>query len=336
MDNITHSLTAVMLSRAGLHRVCPRATLLLVLASNLPDSDIATRLHSNLLYLDYHRHLTHALVVAPLLAFLCVVVVWLVEGRREAFPWMRTMLVGTAGVLVHLGMDLWNNYGIRLLLPFSNEWFSLDLVMVVDVWLWGVLGLAVAAPALSRLVGSEMTSTRQKTNGRGWAIFALTFMVLWVGGRWMLHERAIEVLQSRVYHGQAPQRVAAWPTAFNPLHWTGYVSTEEAWSLHDVWIGQAFDPEKGNVYYKPDDAARINAARKTDTVRRFLQFAHYAVWRIKPVAEPEGGTEVEGVDVRFGAPEEGRFRVRVVLDQDKKVVSSEFTFGTFSLQRDYE
>ena len=40
MDNLTHSLIGVALSRAGLNRVTPHATAILLLAVNLPDLDI--------------------------------------------------------------------------------------------------------------------------------------------------------------------------------------------------------------------------------------------------------------------------------------------------------
>ena len=327
MDNITHSLTGVMLSRAGLNRWCPRATLLLVLCSNMPDGDSVTMLLGAVGYLDYHRHITHALVVAPLMALLPVVFIrWLERGKP--FPWLPAMAVGTLGVLIHLFMDYWNNYGIRLLLPFSNEWFALDSVFVIDAWILVVLCAALAAPALSRLVGSEMGS-QKKTTGQGWAIFALLFLLLWTGGRVVLHQRAVETLSARRFAGQEPLRVAAWPTPFNPFRWTGYVSTETFWRLQDINLSQPFDPDAGRTYYKPTDATRINAAKRTPEAQGFLRFSQYPVWRMIPVTEPDGGVAVEGVDVRFGSPEEGRFQVRVVLDQNSQVVSSTFTYGTF-------
>ena len=325
MENLTHSLTGVMLARAGLNRLCPRATLLLVICSNFPDADSVTTLWGSVAYLDYHRHLTHALAMAPVMTLLPVLFIrWLERGR--AFPWIMAMVVGMVGTLAHIGMDAWNNYGVRLLLPFSGEWFGMDAVMVVDVWILVVLGLALVAPWLSRLVGSEIGS-QQVSTGRGWAIFALLFLVAWSGGRWILHERAVETLLARRYSGQEPLRVAAWPTPFSPFRWTGYVSTEEAWILHDVRLGLPFDPEAGRAYYKPTDAARINAAKRTPEAMGFLRFSQYPVWRMMPVTEPEGGVAVEGVDVRFGTPEEGRFQVRVVLDQDLQVVSSQFAYG---------
>ena len=327
MDNITHSLAGVMLSRAGLNRWYPRATLLLVLCSNIPDADIVTRALGPVPYLDYHRHLTHALAVAPLMALLPVALLrWLDRGKP--FAWLPAMGVATFGVLVHLFLDYWNNYGIRLLLPFSSEWFGLDSVYVVDFWILAVLGLAIVAPWLSRLVGSEMGS-RQQPTGRGWAIFALLFLLAWTGGRVALHQRAVETLAARRFAGEEPLRVAAWPTPFNPFRWTGYVSTETLWRLQDVNLLLPFDPDAGRSYYKPTDAARINAAKRTPEAQGFLRFSQYPVWRMVSVSDPEGGVAVEGVDVRFGSPEEGRFQVRVVLDQNLQVVSSTFSYGTF-------
>ena len=65
MDNLTHTLAGVMLSRAGLNRVAPRATLVLALAANAPDIDIVTRGWGSLAYLHHHRGLSHSLLAVP-------------------------------------------------------------------------------------------------------------------------------------------------------------------------------------------------------------------------------------------------------------------------------
>ena len=55
----------------------------------------------------------------------------------------------------------------------------------------GVLILAVAAPALSRLVTSEMGGRKTQGPPRGWAWFALVAVLLYDTGRWVAHDRAI-------------------------------------------------------------------------------------------------------------------------------------------------
>src|SRR6185503_6633997 len=53
------------------------------------------------------------------------------------------LLLGYLGVLSHVGMDWLNNYGVRLLMPFSGRWFYGDAVFIVDPWMWTILGLGV-------------------------------------------------------------------------------------------------------------------------------------------------------------------------------------------------
>ena len=87
MDNLTHTLTGVLLARAGLRRVVPGATAVLVVASNLPDADVVAALLGSLTYLEYHRHLTHALVVAPLLGLVAALAAYRVPGWRFWPAW---------------------------------------------------------------------------------------------------------------------------------------------------------------------------------------------------------------------------------------------------------
>lgn len=324
MDNLTHTLTGLLVARAGVGRWMPGATAVLLVASNLPDADIVSGwMGGTAGYLDYHRHLTHALVVAPVMGLLAAIAFSWRAGWRLWPAWA----VGTLGVLVHIFLDLWNNYGVRLWLPFRPDWMSWDLVMVVDPWILTALLICVLAPLLSSLVGSEIGGKRPQSPGRGWAIAGLCFLALWVGGRALAHQRAVETLKARNYGGLAPLRVAAWPTPWNPRVWSGYVSTEASWVLHRIDLTREFDPEAGDVYFKPEPSAAIAAARRTPEAVSFQGFAQFAVWRVVPVAEPEGAVLVEATDVRFGPPADGRFQLRVVVDPAGKVISSTVSFG---------
>ena len=160
MDNVTHTLTGLMLARVGLDRLCPRAAALLIIASNLPDADIVARMEDSITYLDYHRHLTHAVAFSPVVAIVTVLLVRLFS--RGAFPYVRSFLISLFGVFAHLTFDATNMYGIRLALPGSAKWYELDVLHVLDPWIMAVLLLAVAAPLISKLVNSEIGS---KTEG---------------------------------------------------------------------------------------------------------------------------------------------------------------------------
>src|SRR5271157_3715432 len=166
MDPLTHTATGLFLSRAGLKRLTPLATPILLLAANAPDIDIVSAAGGSLSYLHYHRHLTHALISAPVMALLPVLLVRVVS--RKPVRWLGAWAASTAAVLLHLLLDYTNVYGIRLLLPFSSEWQRLDVTSVVDLWIWAVCLLAVAGPFLGRLVGSEIASgaARDRNHGR--------------------------------------------------------------------------------------------------------------------------------------------------------------------------
>jgi inner membrane protein len=323
MDNLTHSLTGLMLARAGgFDRWTPRAALLLVLASNIPDIDIVTAIGGPLTYLDHHRGITHGLISVPVLGAFSAAVLRLAGPVR----WMPAILMASLGVLVHLLMDWTNIYGIHLYAPFSNQWLRLDITSVVDLWIWVVLGLAVAGPALSRLVSQEI-GARAKRGGRGSAVFALVFLLVYTGWRVVLHERAVETLRSHVYEGGVPLSAQAYPHFANPWHWMTVVRTQSAVILQPVNLLHPYDPTGGVIHYPPAATPQLQAARASDTFQRYLDFATEPVWRVIPVDEPEGAVEVIATDVRFGDPGGGRFQASALVDAQGRVLEDSFSFG---------
>lgn len=329
MDNATHSLTALMLSRIGLDRWCPRATALLLVASNLPDADFVMVLKGSLTYLDYHRHLTHGVGLSPVVAAATVLLVR--PFARGAFPYLRSFVVAWIGVLAHLAFDATNMYGVRLALPWSEKWYQLDAISVIDPWIMMVLLLSVSAPLISKLVNSEIGS--KGGPGRGWAAFALLFIVGFSTMRVVLHQRALDLLESRVFMGEEPKRVAAWPTPFNPFRWMGYAEGKTFQTIHDINLNDEFDPLAGRVFNRPENTAAVGAARKTETMERYLHFAQYPLWRVTQLAEPQGALRVEAADLRFGQPPMLGFAATVVLDRNLQVLSEEFRYGTAQLLR---
>jgi inner membrane protein len=54
-----------------------------------------------------------------------------------------TLLIAFIGVVSHPVLDWLNTYGVRLLMPFSGEWFYGDAVFIIDPWLWFLLAAAL-------------------------------------------------------------------------------------------------------------------------------------------------------------------------------------------------
>jgi inner membrane protein len=318
MDNLTHSLTGLLLSRAGLNRFYPRATLVLIVAANIPDIDIVAIARGPLFYFEQHRGITHSLAALPVMALLSALV-GCAFGRTMR-GWLAAWGIAIVGVASHLLLDWTNIYGIRLLFPFSSQWFHLDLINLFDLLIWVVLLLGWLAPMMGKLVSSEIGA--KSGTGRGLAIFALSFFLIYDFGRFLAHQRAIEILNSRLYHDGPPTRVAAFPSAgVSPLEWQGWIERPEFVMHFLVNVRQEFDPQAGSIIYKPAASPAIEAARQAHPFQVFLRFAQYPLWSISSVDSPEGSHDVSVTDWRFP------FGATALVNSSNRVISSSFHYG---------
>lgn len=328
MDNVTHSLAGVLLSRAGLNRLAPQAGWLIVASANLPDLDVVAGLAGPIAYLDWHRGWTHSVLLAPVLA-LVPWLVWRLLVRSGSA--LGGYLCALAGVLSHALLDWTNVYGIRLLSPWREEWLRLDIFYIVDLWIWLILLLAMAGPLLSRLVNAEIGARSRP--GRAGAWVALLALLAYAGVRHEAHRRAEETLASRIYPEGRVLRLAALPGPANPLRWTGVVELPTAFRVYQLDLLREFDPDAARLLYKPSREDALAAARQSPVVAGAARFNQLPCWRVLPVSEPEGGTEVKLFDLRFGLPEEGRFTATAILDAQQRVVRDKFEFGSIGVTR---
>ena len=319
MDNLTHTLTGLMLSRAGLDRLTPRAGLVAAIAANIPDMDAVTIAAGTETYFRYHRGFTHSLLCAPFIAVLPVLAVAAIFRTR--LPWVRAWLLSFLAVLSHLLLDFTNPYGIRLFLPFSDAWPGLDSTHVIDIWIWAILLTGVCWPMLSSLVSSEIGAMRSK--GRGMAVTALVLLAFYDTGRYFLHERAMATLQSRVYDGAAPRRVVAFPGNFSPLRWTGWVQAERSWIAVDIDLTQEFDPKPVATYWQPESPAALDLARPLPLFQHLSAFAKTPLWRVTPWDQ---GTKVELIDLRFGRSGRLGFTATAVFDAGGRLAKTSFHY----------
>lgn len=316
MDNLTHSLTGLMMARVGLGRTTARGgALMMVLAVNTPDIDVAVSgLPGSLRYLEYHRGYTHALLMAPVMAILPLLAAkWI---GKASITW-RTYLACLIGVLSHLAMDLTNVYGVRLLLPFSSRWVRLDTTNIIDPWILIVLLAAIAAPALAGLVTSEIHARKTAGPKAAWAWFALIAILTYSGFRLAAHQRALAVMGSHLYGSLTPPKISAMPDTINPLRWRGIVETDEFVLTISVVLNEDYDPSFGHVDYPTQRSAMIDAARTTDVFRVVERFDQLPFWRVSPLGD---FIQVQLIDMRFGTPRQPGFVVATaVVNPDGRI-----------------
>jgi hypothetical protein len=131
-------------------------------------------------------------------------------------------------------------------------------------------------PALLRLVLEIGAKSRRQGIRRG-AVAGLALVALFTAGRLAAHQRAVALLDSRQYRGQAPLAVAAFPMPSNPLLWAGVVETDNALVNVEVPVGLGleFDPDRGAVHYKPEQSAVLANAVNSGAAADFLSYARF-------------------------------------------------------------
>ena len=331
MEPLTHFLTGACIGRAGFNRKTAYATLTATLAAEAADLDILWGLAGPVEELKHHRGMTHTFIGAPVVAGVVVGAVWLLHrglGRRrdgrtakagghaKAPPapvrWTWLYLIALIAALSHILLDWTNNYGVRPFFPFNRRWYAGSFMFIAEPVLWGLFFLAFFMPWLLGLADREMGARCKPFRGRGWAIFALSGMLLLGCLRWWEHRQAIEIAEN---NGIAPvpvTRVAAEPYPVNPFRWHVILETAKFYQTAEIntWTGAInSDPER-DVIYKPRDTDAVEAAQRTFLGRVYLDWGQWAVVRDlgqEPVAGMDPPqlpadrhwTTVEFSDLRF-------------------------------------
>jgi inner membrane protein len=166
MDNLTHSLVGAVLGQAGLKRTTGLAMPALIIGANLPDVDAACFFWlEGTEHLAFRRGITHGPPALVLLPLILAGILWgfdhwqtkrgtRPEGRLPVrFGWLFAL--SFIACLTHPAMDWLNVYGIRLLEPFSHQWFYGDTLFIIDPWLWAMLIASIWASRRREKAGAE-------------------------------------------------------------------------------------------------------------------------------------------------------------------------------------
>ena len=188
MDNLTHSLVGAVLGQAGLKRTTGLAMPALIIGANLPDVDAACFFWlEGTEHLAFRRGITHGPPALLLLPLVLAGLLWgwdrwqtqrgtRPEGRLPVrFGWLYAMAF--IGCLSHPFFDWLNVYGIRLLEPFSSQWFYGDTLFIIDPWLWALL-----------IAGIWVSRRREKAGG-AWmrpARVGIAAGLAYIGLNWMI------------------------------------------------------------------------------------------------------------------------------------------------------
>jgi inner membrane protein len=321
MEPVTHFLTGACIGRAGLNRKTAHATLTAVLAAEAADLDILWSLRGPVEELKHHRGITHTFLAAPVVAGVVVGAVWLVDrwlrkrsarmadaldqnARAPSAPIRLGWLYLTAllAALSHLLLDWTNNYGLRPFFPFDPHWYAGSFMFIAEPVVWGLLFLALFMPWMLGLVGGEIGARRTPFRGRGWAIFALTGMLLLGCWRWAEHAQAQAMVENTQLTAAPVKRIAMEPYPVNPYRWHAILDTEDFFQTAEIntRTGSIDSDSRRDVLFKPPATAATEAAKQTLLGQVYLDWGTWAEVRdLGQVARNQTWTTVEFTDLRF-------------------------------------
>lgn len=288
-------------------------------ASNAPDIDGAFFLPGNVNVLDWHRHFTHSLAGAPLMAAITLLIAKFVL-RRE-IDWKGAFGLGLICVLAHDLVDTLTYRGTRLFLPLDDAHQHLSFMPFFDPVLYLILGLGFAAPFLSNLVSGEIGARRSTGALAAW--FAMIGAWGWLGARYALKEQAVAELNSRIYEGASAYRVDAFPL-YHPLRFVGLVEGAGFKKVFDLNLVEYFDSEGGEIYRDQQLSVPAGLAlQKAGTTHTAQTFLAWARWPRVLVTRYDGDTRwVVVMEELAREPYKSRARVIIKLDE-KYAIQSE-------------
>ena len=340
MEPITHFLFGATMGRAGLNRKTALATATLTLAAEAPDLDVFSRFNGSVFGFAHHRGFTHSFLGLPLTAAVVVgfmYAIWRIRGRRTRDPnlpprWGLLFIYACLAGVSHILLDFTNNYGVRPFWPFSERWYSWDIVFIIEPALLVILILGLILPSLFSLINEEIGARQKGPKGRLAAIFALLGVFACWGVRDYEHRRAVAVLETQTYQGADALRLSAYPYMLNPFQWYAVVETPAAFfaTMNVDSLTPLVDPE-GNMKfrYKPEETPATLAAKQGYLGRVYLDWAKYPITETEQVQANNGSTRyvVHFFDLRYAYP--GRdmrapLGATAVLDQNLRIVDEYF------------
>ena len=224
MDIVTQGLIGATFAQAGARPNEVRlASLVGFCAPLLADADALIRSAEDpLLFLEYHRHFTHALIFIPFGALLASLLLWPLLRQRLEFK--RVYLYALLGYATAGLLDACTSYGTHLLWPFSDERVAWSIISIFDPIFSLVLIAAIVFGAVKH----------QPLAARAGMVFAAAYLSLGA----IQHDRAESLAQLQAQQrGHVIERLVVKPTMGNLLLWRSVYETDGMYYVDAVRVG---------------------------------------------------------------------------------------------------
>lgn len=295
MDTLTHALSGALLARAGAGSdrdalSLRQRTVAGFLAATFPDIDYGLWLFTDdfITYLNYHRGLTHSVLLLPLWALLLAGL--FSKLFRGGPDWKAFYAISCLGIGVHILGDVITSYGTMIFAPFTDWRASLDTTFIIDPYFSGIIVFGLVLSLIKR-------------HERLAALFGTGLLVGYLGVQAWAHSTAIDLgADAARAHLWKNARISAMPQPLSPFNWKIIVEHKQHYHVGEVKLpgnpvelspdGGFFNrlaasyPAPGDIdwqrrYRYGDDrftAAKVREAWHSDATTDFRRFARFPVF----------------------------------------------------------
>ena len=255
------------------------ATLVGALSGMAPDLDVLIRSANDpLLFLEYHRQFTHALLFIPVGALICTIAFFPLVKKSLSFR--QTYLFCLLGYATHGLLDACTTYGTQLFWPISDVRIAWNSVSVIDpLATLPLLALVVIAVVQKKVIFARA--------GIIWLLCYLAFGVI-------QRDRAETAGAAlAVERGHTPFRLEAKPSFGNLLVWKTVYETDGLFHVDAVRVGTDITYFPGQAIEKFDLAEHSpRDTRQANDIQRFSWFSNGYL-----AQDPDHATRI--IDVRY-------------------------------------
>lgn len=206
----------------------------------------------------------------------------------------QLLLLSFIAITSHPLLDTLNTYGVRWLLPFSDEWYYGDTLFIIDPWVWLALSLG--------LYFSARRDKAKRKNATRPALLALALTTLYATGMALSGIAARRILSREVAldSGVPVQDVMAGPAPLNPLVREFVVEQEGRYLVGTFrWLERPHVNLREALAFprgEPSHPAAVVAA-ESPLGRRFLGWARFPVFKIQQMGK--GQFQLDIADLRY-------------------------------------
>lgn len=264
MDIVTQGLLGASLAQSVARRSHLRlATIAGLGAGLLADADIFIRsARDPLLALEYHRHFTHSIFLAPVIALVAFLIFW--PFLRARLPARALYLYCLMGALLSGFIDACTSYGTHLFWPLLERRIAWHIMPVVEplftacLLIGAILGFARLKSAYSR-AGLALAG--------GYLLFALLQL--------QRAEEAVHHLAAE--RGHAIERLIVKPTLGNTILWRSIYLSDGRFYIDAVRVALERRVYAGTSSARFDsDQAFPRLARDTRLYRDIKRFERFS------------------------------------------------------------